>query len=1120
MRPEEKRPNKFQTGKARARMLLKKNAGWLPGFPLKVDEGSVQWKAWPWERPGAAWTVTLDRDALRRVEMVLNKLRHRFPNALPKIVEDADDWLARMDFLLELLKGAIHGGQSIEAESLLTAPCANTRWGDAFRWRRSRYPDLAPLLDAVAFAQFTGRSCCHTPVLDWIDEHAPRLLRLAPGGWELRDVQLSLCTLREDIHAGFLPVLLAVQGESAAYSIPAEEIGKHAEKLHDELKKALNGTSFVIPDKQPSPTMGECWQEFVQRLLAMNSKARRNATALLGSLLPRNIPAVTRGLKDQMEKEEARLGRLLHRIQHSEWLLQSKTESKKIKKANAVKLDDSLLQFLDHTRFALTHVPAIAEDASRCRQWIRLAECLSDNDRFLRLGLFAKWEREQLQCFRPTSASHTFRHVLSELCRLLARRGVHPCLLRHWRKYIVPRNRHRDDVVSCLLNPASYPDGYGREMSRRWGRLLESTVYDHDVPLGTELLISLDNFVSATDDVNLAARLVVALADREDDYYTEDAIRATLAIASEDANFAAIMESLDNDYELLEAAAVLGEHLRDDRLRRIVEQWVITGSKKPLLRLASCTRAVIGLGSAAPTADEIQEASDWLHRYPAELHAALRDLQKSGPEAEAVAAGILSRDFPDPGNLRRELDTIRHKLAAEHTCLSTLGRLQKRMENLQKRLDRPPTVTPKRLDNLATKIRERADHETIERYVGDCHTVVKEKLWATWGVQQSLEDVLAPPRDELLTGILQLKGTMKQLGLKLFFESLRDPQLDFRNESENARFLAELRAQGTQLEPWLGGSFERTAKTAGGEPYRLFFARDVLDILLMGSRFDTCLSPGSMNFFSSIANAVDVNKQVVYGKTESGRVVGRCLFVLADNGAILTYHRYAHEGADRFDEEVNRFAEELARKMNTVLTTSGQVSRLVAQRWYDDGAVSSASIYDLQNPDGAVRTILRTGAPSTLCEQLADFLGSENALRSLLGSLLVLDEFRQRKEIVVPLLDRLGFDTSIPFAERYRLAVLGKAAGCDDTAREIIHQMRVTSVPRRLRHYACRHCSSFHELGSCTEVIGLLLECNPSIALRTLRHTRPEGIKSDEQETDPERKEMLERCHRLLGRAG
>jgi len=309
-------------------------------------------------------------------------------------------------------------------------------------------------------------------------------------------------------------------------------------------------------------------------------------------------------------------------------------------------------------------------------------------------------------------------------------------------------------------------------------------------------------------------------------------------------------------------------------------------------------------------------------------------------------------------------------------------------------------------------------------------------------------------------------------------------------------------------------------KTANREPYRLFFARDVLDILLMGARFETCLSPGDVNFFSTIANAIDVNKQVVYGKTKSGRIVGRCLFALTDNGRILTYHRYAHEAADRFDQEVDRFAEQLARAMGTAVTSTGRVANLVAERWYDDGPVSSESIYDFRNPTGPVRTILQTAPASAIVDRLAEFFGSPEALRSELGPLLFLEEFQSRREIVTPLLHRFGFDPELPFPETYRLAMLGHVAGEDDEAMQLVRRMGISSLPRRLKHFACRHygCPEFHGLGSCRQVIGLLIDCNPTIALRTLRLSRPEGVKSDEQETDPDRKKMLARCHRLLGR--
>jgi len=442
--------------------------------------------------------------------------------------------------------------------------------------------------------------------------------------------------------------------------------------------------------------------------------------------------------------------------------------------------------------------------------------------------------------------------------------------------------------------------------------------------------------------------------------------------------------------------------------------------------------------------------------------------------------------------------------------------LEKRLENLESRIDQPAQVTPQRLEHLALKIRDRVDCETARRYVQECRAVAAQTLQERHGVRLSAEQLFEPPRDQLLSGILQLRDVMKELGLRLFFRSVEDPTCDFRTEPQNVTFLDALEKKGIRLEPWLDQSFEQTATTAGGQPYRLFFARRIDDVLLMGLRFDTCLSPHRENFFSTIANALDINKQVVYAKTESGRVIGRCLFALTDNGTLLTYNRYAHDPKDGFKEQLNEFARQLARAMNTVLASSGTVLDLVSRKWYDDGAVSCESIYDLQNADGSVRTLLRTEEVSRIVDRLVAVLGSEEALKSLLGSLLFLEEFQQRREIVRPFLDRFASAPAIPMAVRFRLAILARLAGQEETARGIVRRLGISSLPRRLKRFVCYYCEGFHGAGSYDEVFDLLIEYNPSIALRTLRLTRPSDVKSDADERNPARKETLARCYRAL----
>jgi len=1057
------------------------------------------------------------------MEMTLSKLRHRFPHALPHVVEDVDDWLARMDWLLDVLKGAVHQQRVIDVETLLASSLPSTRWVQRFRQLRATRSDLAPLLDAVAFLQFTSRRRGSLAALDWIDEHAAALSQLVDEGAASRDLQLTLCTLRDDIHADALPLFLDSMTDVSFHSVPVGNVYAYAEELSGELKKAANGEPFEIPEKPSVLTIGEAFRNLLRLLLGSKPKARRNATELLKLFFPLDFASKPRALRTHAESEESRLLEQLEQVQNEGLPFEGlpkrrkREQKRKLKEAaNFVVSDHDTRRLLEDVHFALLHIPAIIEDQPQVRQWTQLAAHLPCAERSLRLGLFAGWEKGRLRSDEPKQANRQFREVVSGFCRLFARRGVHQSLLHLWRQYVASNDRH------FLEDPTDvfYGKCVAREAYRQWARLLEATIYDRNVSIGPELFSSFGDFVQATSDIDRAGQLVAALAESEDDCYCEDEIRATLSIANEESDLVAILKELDDNCEIVEPVRLLGRYLREDRLRRIVEQWVVAGDNKSLLRLASCTQLVVDLGCSVPEIAETESSSDWLTRYPGELQEPLAALLRVTCDADVIAAQLLRKEFPDPDDLRRELDAVRQKLESldRRQTQSSRERLRRRLESLQARINQPPAVTQQRLENLIKKVETRVDHEIVNRYVKECHAKATEKLQAAYGVRQSPEELLAPPYDKLLVAVLQLRGRMKELGLRLLLESQHDPKCDFRTEPENALFLRKIQDKGVRLEPWLSESLERTAKTANGEPYRLSFSREILDILLMGFHFDTCLSPGSFSFFSTIANAIDINKQVVYGKTESGRVVGRCLFALADNGGLLTYYRYAHDAADGFDEEVGHFAHQLAGAMNTFLDSRGPVSTLVAKRWYDDGAVSSDSIYDMQNPDGTVRTILRTEDASKITMKLIKFFGSEQALRDVLGSLLSLAEFRTRKEIVDPFIGQFGFDATVPIYERFRLAILARFSGRAETARQIVGALRINSLPRRLKRFECCDCAAFHGVGSYREVFGLLMECNPSIALRAIRLTRPKDVKSDAEETNAVRKRMLMRCHQLLGR--
>lgn len=1070
-------------------------------------------------KPGAYHVSSIDRKALRRAEMTLSKLRYHFPRALPQVVEDVDDWLARMDGLLEILKGAIHGQGRMDVDPLLWASPRSARWSKRWEGLRRARPGLVPLLNALAFTELTGRGCCNPSVLDWVELHAESLLRLLPR--QGLAPLMSLCALRDDMDASGLSLLFDLWGDASFGMIPWDSVYRdYLIYLVDEARKWPGGKPVDIPPRPKAVTMGEPVEGFLRDLLAMKPKDRQGALRLMTGVLPEDLIARAKVAEQEIQDLESRLCQRLREDERGqdkrsrgfeeispllECLKQRHHLSRQTVEAREY---CHRFYYLEDLCRGLRQVCKIADQHRLTRAWISFLGCIPSRQR---LRLFLDWEAEVR--FSDWRGYHVridrqFGQFLKGMAQLFARRGVHEGLLQHWLNSDCMDNLFDDEQDTIPI-------------IKSWIHLVEFVFYDQQLVLGDKLFASLDQFVRGAPDTHRAGKLIAALQGQEDGYYDDSAIRAMFAISPEDAHWVPILKKLDDDYELGELVQFVGTHLQDQRLRGNIAIWLVHDRIKDVRQLLLYLQAALQMGVTLPPLAGTKEACAWMKRYPQALQGQLGELQGITPAAEAIAARILGKEFPVPEDLEREQEAIRGRLdsAAAQQDLRLHQALKKRMDNLTHRLAHPEGVTSQRLQTLADKLSQRIDYEVAQYAMRHCHARITKCVEDRFHVQSLPKDPLESPMDQLFLGMLQLSDPMKELGLSLLCKSWVDPTCDFRTEPPNVAFMEAMGQRGVNLDPWLDPSFQQTATDAKGEPYRLYFTRHIEDVLLMGFHFDTCLSPDGVNFFSTLANAMDINKQVLYARTDSGRVIGRCLFALTDQGSLLTYHRYAHDPKDGFAEQVDLLARSLAQAMNTVVADSGKVATLVAKKWYDDGAVFVRSIFDLDNENGTVRSLLRTEVPANIIEKLLATLGSEDMLKSLLGSILFLEAFKERRDLVRAFLEPYAFDTSVAFSVRFRLAVLAQQAGYNDEARNIIRSLRLNALPRQLKRYYCeyRRCG-FHGIGQLGEVIDLLIACNPSIALRTLRATRPHGINDDADEKKPARVKALKHCYRALGR--
>ncbi|HEX8463216.1 MAG TPA: hypothetical protein VF627_01240, partial [Abditibacterium sp.] len=157
----------------------------------------------------------------------------------------------------------------------------------------------------------------------------------------------------------------------------------------------------------------------------------------------------------------------------------------------------------------------------------------------------------------------------------------------------------------------------------------------------------------------------------------------------------------------------------------------------------------------------------------------------------------------------------------------------------------------------------------------------------------------------------------------------------------NARWLARMSERGLVQTEWLSEAPREFS--LGGGRIELRLEACPLQILQMGNLFGTCLSRGGINAHSSVANAVELNKRVVFARDCRGRVVGRQLLAISGEGKLLGFHVYASitEGdADALRAAFLGFAQNLATRCGLEMADRGEVERLFVSDWYDDGSIN------------------------------------------------------------------------------------------------------------------------------------------------------------------------------------
>ena len=1107
MQPADKNRRKIKSGVARARLLIKRDLSWMPGYPLELYDNisgrTVRWQPATLSGSQPSKPVTLTSEHLRKAQMTVSKLQHRFPRALPKIVDSVDDWSRRTDIVLELLKSFIHDGQAFSVNDALASDVFPTRWVNRLSKLRAARPLLEKILDSVAFLGITDLQSPDRLQLQWFDKHARELELLVQHAENPCIRSLRFYAVRESLPPGMLEILVRCETDPAIKACQWKHPEEWLRELRSELKKAVDQNEFVIPVQEQGPTLAGLIKSIFDQICLLRPKQQRLRLRLLQLLLDEDD--LNRIVSNHERATEAgtHCRKLLKRLQSGHAPAPSKFARKTI--VSSVGINDGLIQEIGWATSLGNRLEKLFETPeSEVQLWTDLVAAIPTDHLQLQGELFFRFVRHAGHSW---TNRHEYVHVVKQLVKLIKRRGVAPTLLNHWSDYVSdlrPNYEFLDETSREL-------EGH-RQIAARTVRLLELVIYDRKLSIGNQLLTSLVEFAKASDDNELCTNLIMHLADEAEDSFSCQDIKLAILFGDSVQQIARVLRTLSEDYERTQTAETLKSLAADPVLKAIVAKRLAINQTAELQRLANIVS--VSTEKTLPKRECCSSSSLWIDEYPTELHPSLHQLIEATPDAEDIADRILGKAFPSASKLQQQINAIADKLAGQLPAGTDTARMERRLQNLRRRQESVEPVSSHIQTKLIGKIIARAELEILERYTQQCQRSTLASLKSQFDISTISKELFQPPLDQVLAQINQLNKPMRDLGRRLLFETLSRTTRNFDDEPANLAFRDQMEQAGIRMEPWLSDQVKHTATTADGSSYGLAFTRDVVDFLLMGFHFGTCLSPDSCNFFSTVANAVDLNKRVVYGKTEDGRIIGRCLLVLSDTGKILSYHRYSHDAKDGFTAAVDAFAKQLAVEMRTTLASTGNVTKLVANRWYDDGPIQTNQRKDaLHGDSGILAHLLREYPISEVFPQLVKEVGRVEIEQQVV-ELATDQRVRNHSEFLHPLMDQ--FESEMSWRQRFIVSV---NVGAADISHRLLSQLRWQDIVRFVGRNRCYECDYLHGIATYRTVFDVLTQFHPTLALRAIRATRPSSVRDDLKDTSSVRREALVKVHRMLGRS-
>jgi hypothetical protein len=1062
---------------ARARMFIKKDLGWLPGYPLGLDGDGLQWRSQPaLGTSGTPTTITLEREDLRRASLTRSKLVRRFSRALPKAVANIEAWTANTSVILDLVKAAVHTGEPPRCSPVhMDGVYPRSLQRQASEARRA-HPELDRLVVALGWLHLLDPPRLGPELTALADLAGPLhgLMQQRPGQQGLDDALALVRLAAADGLQRLLP-MATLLSQATSWRAPLRGATERISKLRSSLKQnSYNRERLICIPWGGSTCMGPPLVQLLHALHDQRQRSRRQALALLELVLPIDIAQRWSAWWERFEATRPRRppdlsgwGRAHLAI---EWDQQQ----------------DESLQSLEDSLPPEVGAKDLAALLARVGQpgnglfWGELAHTLSwlprEHDRkLIRLAFLGHWA----DLAKDEGHEHT-RSLLREVRRYMGEPCANLESLRPWSDILEGAGRGRLynhwTFDSSLLSdlPSRHQHKVALEVMRA-ASIARPGCVDAKV---AELLPPL---VEALVDADLITRRLLALMDAgQTDALSSDLVALADRIAEGDDDFPDLIAVLEPSSlpQVDWAVARLQEADEGALLRRHLSEH---GARR-LARIGTWGRILERSGGIAPPVPRASVSAPpaWVQRWPATLRRDIAALAAVDDDAEYRLPHLLSRWLRSGEALEDEIAAIGARL--ERAPAERRGRLETRLRNLERRRHQPSELKPGQLAKARARLQRARESHLLDAWEQALTRDLDHDLPGVLGLTSAPPWMRGPDVLTLIPSILDLKPPFSELGLDILRRRGGVPPWDHRHAPANAAFLEQLEHRGIDLGAWLDHP-PTHEHTLGDTPVSIAITRDPLDVLRMGAPFDTCLAPGSFNFFSAVANAVDINKRLLCAWDAKGAMIARCLLALTDQGGLLTFHAYANQAQAQFAELAATYVDDLVLLMNTVVVSRGEVRSLVAPEWYDDGPRQLPASNSALHEGSELRKALPRLEPAELVPAMEAALAPRGLDALTLPSVAHLPEIRERPELareLVPVLRRVPESQGSCMVPICQQAM--KSAEPDD-ARQLLRERAMT--------VALDHHRRHQELPF--ELLELLVQVDPAQIIAILRRARPRG---------------------------